>query len=56
MARIFTDPKIPEGETTCEVQLWACEWVWQPQLRGAENGQWVASEVGPDTHWADGNV
>lgn len=54
MARTFTDPKIPEGETTCEVQLWACELTGYG--RRVENGQWVVYEVGPDTHWAGGNV
>lgn len=32
------------------------ERAWQPQLRCAENGQWVVSEVESDTHWAGGNV
>lgn len=26
------------------------ERAWQPRPRRAENGQWVVSEVGPDTH------
>lgn len=29
---------------------------WQPRPRRAENGQWVVSEVEPDTHWAGGNI
>lgn len=29
---------------------------WQPWPRCAENGQWVVSEVEPDTHWAGGDI